>query len=110
MQQGGGIGLDFSGLRPSGAPAVRTGSVASGPLHFMQIWDALCKTLLATSARRGAMMGTLRCDHPDIAAFIDSKRDHDALRNFNLSVLITDDFMQAVADDSEWQLIYWANL
>lgn len=106
MQQGGGIGLDFSGLRPSGAPAVSTGSVASGPLPFMQIWDSLCKTLLATSARRGAMMGTLRCDHPDIAAFIDSKRDHDALRNFNLSVLITDDFMQAVADDSEWQLIY----
>jgi ribonucleoside-diphosphate reductase alpha chain len=109
MQQGGGIGLDFSGLRPSGAPAVRTGSVASGPLPFMHIWDSLCKTLLATSSRRGAMMGTLRCDHPDIAAFIDSKREHDALQNFNLSVLITDDFMQAVADDSEWQLVYPAD-
>lgn len=109
MQQGGGIGLDFSALRPSGAPAVRTGSVASGPLPFMQIWDSLCETLLITSARRGAMMGTLRCDHPDIAAFIDSKREYDALRNFNLSVLITDDFMQAVANDSEWQLVYPAD-
>jgi len=104
MHQGGGVGCDFSGLRPSGSPAIRTGSVASGPLPFMHIWDSLCQTLLATSTRRGAMMGTLRCDHPDIVSFIDAKREPDALTNFNLSVLITDDFMQAVADDAEWQL------
>jgi ribonucleoside-diphosphate reductase alpha chain len=70
----------------------------------MHIWNSLCQTLLATSTRRGAMMGTLRCDHPDIRSFIDAKREPDALTNFNLSVLITDDFMQAVADDAEWQL------
>jgi ribonucleoside-diphosphate reductase alpha chain len=106
MQQGGGIGLDFSALRPAGAPAMRTGSVASGPLSFMRMWDLLCQTLLATSRRRGAMMGTLRCDHPDIASFIDAKRDEGALENFNLSVLVTDAFMQAVADDVDWPLVY----
>ena len=109
MQQGGGIGCDFSRLRPSGAPAVTTGSVASGPLPFMHIWDSLCETLLATATRRGAMMGTLRCDHPDIEAFINAKRQRNALSNFNLSVLITDDFMSAVSDDAEWRLIYPAN-
>jgi ribonucleoside-diphosphate reductase alpha chain len=106
MQYGGGIGCDFSQLRPAGSPAVRTGSVASGPVPFMHIWDSLCETLLATSTRRGAMMGTLRCDHPDIEAFINAKRRPGALSNFNLSVLITDEFMQAVSDDSEWQLVY----
>lgn len=106
MHQGGGIGCDFSNLRPSGAAAKRTGSVASGPLPFMQIWDSLCETLLATSTRRGAMMGTLRCDHPDIEAFIAAKREQEALNSFNLSVLITDAFMQAVSEDAEWQLVY----
>jgi ribonucleoside-diphosphate reductase alpha chain len=106
MQQGGGIGCDFSNLRPSGAAAKRTGSVASGPLPFMHIWDSLCETLLATSTRRGAMMGTLRCDHPDIETFITAKREQEALNNFNLSVLITDDFMRAMVDDAEWQLVY----
>jgi ribonucleoside-diphosphate reductase alpha chain len=109
MQQGGGIGCDFSNLRPSGAAAVMTGSVASGPLPFMHIWDSLCETLLATASRRGAMMGTLRCDHPDIEAFINAKRHRDALNNFNLSVLITDEFMEAVSDDAEWRLIYPAS-
>jgi len=106
MHQGGGIGIDFSGLRPSGAPALRTGSTASGPLPFMHIWNSLCETMLSTSTRRGAMMGTLRCDHPDINAFVDAKRAPDALRNFNLSVLITDAFMQAVARDDIWHLEY----
>ncbi len=106
MQHGGGIGCDFSGLRPSGAPAVRSGSVASGPLPFMHTWNSLCETLLATSTRRGAMMGTLRCDHPDIEAFIAAKQAKDALANFNLSVLISDGFMQAVADHAEWPLVY----
>ena len=105
MQMGGGIGCDFSSIRPSGAAAVRTGSVASGPLSFMRLWDALCDTLLATSTRRGAMMGTLRCDHPDIETFITAKRQQDVLSNFNLSVLITDAFMQAVSDDADWPLV-----
>jgi len=106
MQQGGGIGCDFSRLRPSGTAAVTTGSVASGPLPFMHIWDSLCETLLATATRRGAMMGTLRCDHPDIEAFINAKRQQNTLSNFNLSILITDNFMKAVSDDAEWQLVY----
>jgi ribonucleoside-diphosphate reductase alpha chain len=109
MQHGGGIGCDFSNLRPSGAAAIKTGSVASGPLSFMHIWDSLCETLLATASRRGAMMGTLRCDHPDIEAFINAKRQRDALNNFNLSVLVTDEFMKAVSDDAEWRLIYPAS-
>ena len=106
MQHGGGIGLDFSPLRPRGSPAVRTGATASGPVSFMRVWDSMCETLLATGRRRGAMMGTLRCDHPDIEAFIDAKRDAGALHNFNLSVLITDDFLGAVDDDREWPLVY----
>lgn len=109
MHQGGGIGCDFSNLRPSGAPAIRTGSMASGPLPFMHIWDSLCEALLTTSTRRGAMMGTLRCDHPDVEAFIAEKYDQKALNNFNLSVLVTDAFMQAVADDAEWDLVYPAS-
>ena len=106
MQQGGGIGLDFSALRPAGTPALRTGSVASGPLSFMKMWDTLCGTLLATSTRRGAMMGTLRCDHPDIVRFIDAKRQEGTLENFNLSVLVTDAFLEAVDCDGEWPLVY----
>ena len=106
MQHGGGIGLDFSPLRPSGLPAIRTGATASGPVSFMRVWDSMCETLLATGRRRGAMMGTLRCDHPDIDAFIDAKRDTEALHNFNLSVLVTDEFLNAVDDDREWSLVY----
>lgn len=106
MHQGGGIGCDFSTLRPRGAPAVMTGSVASGPLSFMHSWNSMCETLLATSSRRGAMMGTLRCDHPDIEAFIAAKREPGSLVNFNLSVLITDAFMQAVTDDEDWPLVF----
>lgn len=106
MQLGGGIGLDFSPLRPSGSRAVRTGATASGPVSFMHVWDSMCETLLATGRRRGAMMGTLRCDHPDIEAFIDAKRDARALRNFNLSVLVTDAFLLAVDEDREWTLAY----
>jgi ribonucleoside-diphosphate reductase alpha chain len=72
----------------------------------MQVWDSMCETLLATGRRRGAMMGTLRCDHPDIEAFIDAKRDSMALRNFNLSVLITDAFLRAVDEGRDWPLVY----
>ncbi len=106
MQQGGGIGLDFSTLRPRGTLAKSAGAVASGPVSFMQIWEAMCGTILSTGARRGAMMATLRCDHPDIEEFITVKQQPGQLRRFNLSVQVTDAFMAAVRSDAEWPLIY----
>ncbi len=99
MQQGGGIGYDFSTLRPSGAAVEGVGADASGPISFMNVWDSMCATIMSAGTRRGAMMGTLRCDHPDIEAFIDAKRDPARLKNFNLSVLVTDAFMEAVKED-----------
>jgi ribonucleoside-diphosphate reductase alpha chain len=106
MQHGGGVGYDFSTLRPAGMVAAATGSIASGPVSFMHIWDAMCATMLSTGARRGAMMATLRCDHPDIETFVDAKRDPAALRHFNLSVQVSDAFMQAVDADAEWPLLF----
>lgn len=104
MQQGGGVGYDFSTLRPVGTRAERVGTTASGPVSFMKVWDSMCATLLSTGARRGAMMGTLRCDHPDIEAFIRAKQDPRELRHFNISVLVSDDFLSAVRDDASWPL------
>jgi ribonucleoside-diphosphate reductase alpha chain len=106
MQQGGGVGYDFSTLRPSGASAKSVGTIASGPVSFMQIWDAMCATLLSTGARRGAMMATLRCDHPDVESFIAAKRDPAKLRHFNLSVLVHDELMRAIAQDQDWALVF----
>ncbi|KVW95635.1 adenosylcobalamin-dependent ribonucleoside-diphosphate reductase [Thiobacillus denitrificans] len=106
MQQGGGVGYDFSTLRPAGMVAATTGSIASGPVSFMRIWDAMCATMLSTGARRGAMMATLRCDHPDIETFVDAKRDPAVLRHFNLSVQVSDAFMAAVANDGDWPLVF----
>lgn len=106
MQQGGGVGYDFSSLRPAGAMAHRVGVVASGPVSFMKIWDAMCATILSTGARRGAMMATLRCDHPDVLAFVEAKREPGVLRHFNLSVQVTDAFMAAVEKDEEWPLVF----
>ncbi len=106
MQQGGGVGYDFSTLRPAGMTAQATGSIASGPVSFMRIWDAMCATMLSTGARRGAMMATLRCDHPDIEIFVDAKRDAAVLRHFNLSVQVSDDFMAAVAGNRDWPLVF----
>ena len=106
MQQGGGIGHDFSTLRPQGAPVKGVGADASGPLSFMDVWDAMCRTIMSAGSRRGAMMATLRCDHPDIEAFVDAKRDPARLRMFNVSVLVTDAFMQAVKDDADWPLVF----
>lgn len=104
MQQGGGIGYDFSTLRPRGAPVKGVGADASGPLSFMDVWDAMCRTIMSAGSRRGAMMATLRCDHPDIEAFIEAKREANRLRMFNLSVLVTDSFMQAVKQNQAWEL------
>jgi len=104
MQQGGGIGYDFSTLRPKGAPVEGVGADASGPLTFMDVWDAMCRTIMSAGHRRGAMMATLRCDHPDIETFIEAKQDPGRLRMFNLSVLVTDSFMQAVKNDEAWEL------
>ena len=106
MQQGGGIGHDFSTLRPRGAPVKGVGADASGPLSFMDVWDSMCRTIMSAGSRRGAMMGTLACDHPDIEAFIAAKRDPNRLRMFNLSVLVTDAFMDAVKADAPWPLIF----
>lgn len=101
MQQGGGIGYDFSTLRPQGAEVKGVASDSSGPLTFMDVWDASCKTIMSAGTRRGAMMATMRCDHPDVEKFIEAKRDPLRLRMFNMSVLVTDDFMKAVkANDS----------
>jgi ribonucleoside-diphosphate reductase alpha chain len=106
MQQGGGVGYDFSTLRPQGSEAPATGTIASGPVSFMRIWDSTCAMLLSTGARRGAMMGTLRCDHPDIETFVDAKRDRAELRHFNVSVLVTDAFMKAVEENADWPLVF----
>lgn len=106
MQAGGGIGHDFSTLRPSGATVKSIGADASGPVSFMDVWDAMCRTIMSAGQRRGAMMATLRCDHPDIEAFVAAKSDPLRLRNFNLSVLVTDAFMEAVKRGSPWELVF----
>ena len=106
MQQGGGIGYDFSTIRPKGAEVHGVAADASGPLSFMDVWDAMCRTIMSAGSRRGAMMATLRCDHPDIEAFIAAKSDPARLRMFNVSVLVTDAFMAAVEADGPWDLTF----
>ncbi len=106
MQQGGGIGYDFSTLRPKGAVVHGIGADASGPLSFMDVWDAMCRTIMSAGSRRGAMMATLTCDHPDIEAFVTAKQEPGRLSMFNLSVLVSDAFMQAVREDQPWDLTF----
>jgi ribonucleoside-diphosphate reductase alpha chain len=106
MQQGGGIGYDFSTIRPKGADVKGVAADASGPLSFMDVWDAMCRTIMSAGSRRGAMMATMRCDHPDIEDFISAKSDPARLRNFNVSVLVTDAFMEAVKSDKSWDLVF----
>lgn len=106
MQQGGGIGYDFSPLRPKGSLVRGVAADASGPLTFMDCWDSMCRTVMSAGSRRGAMMATMRVDHPDIEQFIEAKRDPLRLRMFNMSVLITDKFMEAVKTDDQFNLVH----
>jgi ribonucleoside-diphosphate reductase alpha chain len=108
MQAGGGVGFDFSTLRPKGATVKGVGSTSSGPISFMKVFDSMCSCIAASGHRRGAMMAVMRIDHPDIEEFVTAKRgeENKALQNFNLSVLVTDSFIQAVRENSEWSLLF----
>jgi len=108
LQHGGGIGMDFSALRPAGWPAASGGNTASGPVSFMRVWNEMAGTLQSLGQRRSAMMATLRCDHPDILQFVDAKHAG-GLENFNLSVQCTDEFVHAVENDADWALVFPAD-
>lgn len=106
MGLGGGDGFDFSTIRPRGALIKSQQAPASGPVSYMRVWDTMCKTIASAGNRRGAMMGVMRVDHPDIEEFIDAKRTPGELTQFNISVAITDEFMTALKEDTTFDLIF----
>jgi len=106
LKAGCGIGYEFSTLRPRGAYVSGAGAHTSGPLSFMDIYDRMCFTISSAGGRRGAQMGTFDIGHPDVMSFIRAKREDGRLRQFNLSLLITDEFMQAVKENRAWQLAF----
>lgn len=103
---GGGVGYDFSTLRPRGSQIMGCDAESSGPVSFMQVLDSTCRTIMSAGQRRGAQMGVMRCDHPDIEEFITAKRNNAAMQMFNLSVAITDKFIDAVKNHEDWELVF----
>ncbi|MFA6292291.1 MAG: adenosylcobalamin-dependent ribonucleoside-diphosphate reductase [Victivallales bacterium] len=110
QKQGGGVGFDFSTLRPANSHIKGCEAKSSGPISFMQVMDSTCKTIMSAGQRRGAQMAVLRCDHPDIEEFITAKHKNDNLRMFNLSVAVTDKFIKAVKSNGKWDLVFNGNV